>query len=190
MGMVGSIDQPSETPTVLVVDDDPDVSTVYERSLDDSAEVRTAADGDAAPEAIDETVDIVLLDRRITGLSGDAVAAEIRDRHPECMVAIISAVGPSIDATEPLFDMYLKKPVLPEDLVDAVETLQHRASYGQQVRTLCALAEKRVALQATKPKSHLRESRAFEQLATEIELCWAELDTGSLETTELRSLIA
>lgn len=184
------ITQTSETPTVLVVDDDPDVVTVYEMSLPGSAEVRTAADGDAALEAIDETVDIVFLDQRMPGLSGDAVAAEIRDRHPGCMVAIVSAVGPSIDAGEPLFDMYLKKPVSREELVNAVETLQHRSSHGQQARTLCALAEKRVALQETRPKSQLRESPAFDKLATEIELCWAELDAGSFESAELRSLIA
>jgi two-component system response regulator AdeR len=187
--MVGSTAN-SDVPTVLVVDDDPDVAAAYEMWLGESADVRTVHGAEAALDTLDETVDIVLLDRHMPGRSGDAVVADIRDRHRACMIAAVSAAAPSIDATGPPFDMYLQKPVSRADLVTAVETLQERASYGRTLRSLCALAEKRVALQETKTKAQLRESSAFDQLATEIELSWAELDTERFESAELRRLIA
>jgi DNA-binding response OmpR family regulator len=188
--MVGSTARDTETPTVLVVDDDPDIAAAYEMWLREAAEVRTVHSGAAALDTIDETVDVAFLDRRMPGRSGDAVAADIRDRYPACMVVAVSGAGPSLDPAEPAFDMYLRKPVSRTDLVNAIDTLQDRASYGPQLRTLCALAEKRAALQRTKPKAQLRQSSAFDQLATDIELSWAELDSDRFESSELRRLIA
>jgi CheY-like chemotaxis protein len=68
-------------PVVLVVDDDEDLAETCEYWLEAGQyEARVANSGEEALKVVDETVDVVLLDRRMPTLSGDEVLAELRDR--------------------------------------------------------------------------------------------------------------
>jgi DNA-binding response OmpR family regulator len=59
---------------LLVVEDDPDLAALREVRLADEYGVRTAHSGEAALESMaDHGADVVLLDRRMPGLSGDEV---------------------------------------------------------------------------------------------------------------------
>ncbi|ESS07881.1 MAG: response regulator containing CheY-like receiver, AAA-type ATPase, and DNA-binding domain protein [uncultured archaeon A07HN63] len=60
-------DNSPDTPTVLVVDDESDVADLYAYRLEDAFSVRTAYSGEEAIETVDETVDVILLDRRMAG---------------------------------------------------------------------------------------------------------------------------
>jgi DNA-binding response OmpR family regulator len=133
-------------PTVLVVDDETAVTRAYSRMLADRYEVRVANDGATALDLLDETVEAVLLDRMMPGLSGDEVLAELRDRGFDCGVAMVTAVEPELDIVEMGFDTYLQKPPSRERLVETVEGLLARRAYTDELRGYTADLEKLAVL--------------------------------------------
>ncbi len=107
--------------TVLIVDDEEDIADVYQVQLQDKYDVKAAYGGREALEIIDETVDVVLLDRRMPGLAGDDVLRELRERGFDCRVIIISAVSKENGASVPADDYY-EKPLNRKRLYEAVES--------------------------------------------------------------------
>lgn len=85
--MADALERREQPPSVLFVDDDPDMRTIYGGRLRaDGFEVRLAADGAAALDAAADPLDLVLLDVRMPGmdglevlrrLKGDAVMARV-----------------------------------------------------------------------------------------------------------------
>ena len=123
---------PGESATVLVVDDDEAVADVYASQLSGTHEVLTAYDGETALEKITPDVDVVLLDRRMHGLSGREVLEAIRDRELTCGVVMVTAVDPGFDIVDMGFDDYLLKPVEREQLEQVVEgTIERLSQIGR-----------------------------------------------------------
>lgn len=168
---------PSAKPTVLLVDDEKDVVDVYALAFAEDYHVRKALGGQEALEKVDDA-DVVLLDRRMPGLSGREVLAKIRDRDIDVRVAMVTAVDPDFDITEMGFDAYLTKPVGDEELRETVDGLLTLSTYDQQVRERFAVAEKLAALEAEKPSGELAESEEYEALTERA----AELDARASET--------
>ena len=129
--------------TILVVDDEQEIADLYSMWLDREHEVRTAYSGQEALEAVDESVDIVFLDRRMPELTGDEVLAEMRERGLDCCVALMTAVDPDFDIIDLGFDAYLTKPVMRDDLDEAVETLREREAVEKTRREYRALVSKK-----------------------------------------------
>lgn len=98
----------SQSPTVLVVDDNRPLADGFERLLSKEYDVLTAYNGTDARELLDESVDVVLLDRRLPDTTGDVLLEEIRSAGLDCRVAMISAADPSSDLD---CDAYLTKPL-------------------------------------------------------------------------------
>lgn len=155
--------------TVLVVDDEQRLADLFATWLERHYDVRTAYDGQEALDAFDDAVDIVLLDRRMPGLSGDAVLAELRDRNEAVQVAMVTAVDPDFDIIDLGFDDYLVKPVSREDLKAVVERMGIRASYDRKIREYYGLAAKRALLESEKPPSELADNEEYQQLLGELD---------------------
>lgn len=102
-----------ESPTVLLADDEEELLELYEIWLSEDCEVRTAAAGEAALAAADESVDLAILDRRMPDLSGEEVLAALREQEIDCRAAMLTGMAPE-DVGD--FDDYLRKPVDQEDL--------------------------------------------------------------------------
>lgn len=149
---------------MLVVDDEVEIARAYAAWLEDGYEVQTAHDGREALAVVSESVDVMLLDRRMPRLSGDEALERIRARGYDVRVAIVTAVDPDFDVVEMPFDTYLTKPVSQADLFAAVETLSALAEYDDAVRQEFALAEKRAALEAAKPPAELSSDERFAKL--------------------------
>ncbi len=134
----------SEHTTVLIVDDEREVADVYALRLDDRFETEVAYSGPDALDALDGSVDIVLLDRRMPDQSGDEVLAEVRERGYDCRVIMLTAVDPGRDIVEMNFDDYLCKPVEKEDLVSAIEqqiqVKQHEGRLGEYLEVCSKLS--------------------------------------------------
>lgn len=155
--------------TVLVVDDDPQVRELYKQYILDEYEVRTAFDGQSALETIDESVDVVLLDRRMPGLSGDEFLQTVRDRGYVCPVVMVTAVEPDVDILELGFDEYLVKPVSRDELLEVVGSMNRRVSYERNVQDWLALLSKKATLESVKTEEELDDSPEYWALLEEIE---------------------
>lgn len=159
----------TEQPTVLVVEDEADLADLYASWLGDQYDVRVAYTAEEALDRVDESVEVVLLDRRLPDMSGDEFLDVIHERGYDAQVAMVSAVDPDWDILEMRFDAYVVKPVDRTDLNDIVARLLARRLYNEEVRNFFALASKRATLEATKEPSELEHSDRYQELVTEIE---------------------
>ncbi len=158
-----------ERTCVLVVDDDADVRQLYERYLESDYRVRTAASGEAALEALDGSVDVVLLDRRLVDLSGADVLERLRADGFDQPVAMVTAVEPDIDIVDMGFDDYVVKPVDGNQLRDLVETLHLRREYDDVIREYFALVSKVTALERGRAADELDANEAYATSADRLE---------------------
>ena len=121
--------------TVLVVDDEQDVSTFLASVIEDAGMTALVAnDGNAAHDLIHEkTPDLISLDLVMPGKSGIRLLHEIR-KHPKCAkipVIIVTGHAQDPDIRKPLQEvlaessiagpsLYLEKPITAESYLDAV----------------------------------------------------------------------
>ena len=153
-----------DRPTVLVVDDEEAYVDAFARWLGTDYDVRTATNGEDAFQQLDEAIDVILLDRRMPGLSGDEVLSEVRARDIDCQVAMVTAVEPGFDIVEMGFDDYVIKPVARADLTGLVDSLLRRATFDEQFRECFALASKIAALEANRDAKELERSEEYAEL--------------------------
>jgi len=164
-----------DSPVILIVEDEPDVAETYERWLQDY-DVRRAETGDEALSHLDETVDVVLLDRMLPGMSGTEVLDEIRSRKLDCRVAMVTAVDPSFDIIEMGFDEYVTKPPEREQLRGTVETLLHRATLDGDLQEYYSLVARRATLEAEFTADRLESNEEYTDLIDRIETHRATVD--------------
>jgi two-component system response regulator HydG len=110
---------------ILCVDDEPNVVTLKCRILEAAGHTVTAST--SAHDAIDKLehgeFDAVVTDWRLGDGNGRAVvqAAKLHSTMP--VVVVSGYVAEAFQAAEPLADLYLEKPVNPEELVTIVNEL-------------------------------------------------------------------
>jgi DNA-binding NtrC family response regulator len=181
----------SPKPTILFVDDEPGLADLYEAWLADEYDTKTAYSGPEALELIDETIDIVFLDRRMPDLSGDEVLAEVREQGYDFYVTMVTGVNPDFDIIEMGFDEYLVKSVSQSDLKEAVERAVARTEYDQQIRELFRLAEKGAALESEKTVEVLQNNPEYQKLAERIEQLKDETTetTANLDSEDFRAIL-
>jgi DNA-binding response OmpR family regulator len=160
---------------VLVVDDEPSVADAFAAYLEPSYSVEAVYSGPDAVASLDAEPDVVLLDRRMPDMHGDAVLEEIRERGVDPRVAMVTAVEPDFDVVEMPFDDYLVKPVGKADLLDAVEGLVETAELDETKRELSSLKIKRNVLEIEKRPRELAEHDTFQRLEDRIERLEADL---------------
>ena len=166
-----------DTPaTVLVVDDEREVADLYAASLDGEYAVQTAYSGEEALELLVFEPDVVLLDRRMPGLSGTEVLEEIRARDADVRVAMVSGVEPDFDVVEMPFDDYLVKPVGPTDLQELVERLLVLDRFEEKRVELSSKRVTRNVLEVEKTDAELEASEEYARLVEEIQRLEAEID--------------
>ncbi|WP_310376356.1 response regulator transcription factor [Catenuloplanes atrovinosus] len=118
---------------VLVVDDDPTVSDVVRRYLEqDGCEVRLAADGAAGLAAVAaDRPDLVVLDLMLPGVDGIEVCRQLRRRLPHLPIVMLTALGEEPDRVLGLevgADDYVTKPFSPRELALRVRSVLRRAA--------------------------------------------------------------
>ena len=163
-------------PHVLIVEDEPDLATLYATWLEESCTVETALDGSEALESIDDSVDVVLLDRRMPERSGETVLDAIREDGLDCHVAMVTAVDPDFDIVELGFDDYLVKPVSKAQLRTAIDRLLLRSTYDEQLREYFSLASKKALLDAKKTVPERRASHEYARLEDRLAVVRTQVD--------------
>ena len=154
----------SDTPTVLIVDDEQEVADVYAFRLKRTHDVRTAYGGQQAVDAVDEDVDVMLLDRRMPEMSGDEVLEAIRADGYDCRVIMTTAVEPEFEIIEMPFDDYLCKPIEQETLTAAIESQLTAKQYDESVSDLYRATSKIAVLEAEKTAEELEQSDEYQRL--------------------------
>lgn len=117
---------------VLIVEDDPAIALMLERGLAAHGYRCVGADNgnDGVLMAMDETVDLVLLDILLPGLDGQEVLRAIRALRPGLPVLMLTArddAGNKIRALDGGANDYLIKPFDLEELLARVRALLGRA---------------------------------------------------------------
>jgi len=158
-----------ECATVLVVDDERDVADAYAAQLEDRYDVITAYSGEEALEALDPTVDAVLLDRRMPDVSGDEVLETIRDRNLETRVAMVTAVDPDFEVVDMGFDAYVSKPPARDELRETIDRLLERRELDDDLQEYYSLVARRSALEAEYSQDQLDERDDYAELVDRIE---------------------
>jgi two-component system, OmpR family, response regulator MprA len=123
----------ADEPTVLVVDDDPPLRRMLERTLAaDGFAVTVAPDGAAALVAVERSVpDVIVLDVAMPGLDGVAVCRRLREKGlatPVLMLTARDAVPDRVTGLEAGADDYLVKPFATEELIARLHALTRRGT--------------------------------------------------------------
>ncbi len=163
-------------PTVLIVEDETDLTDAYAAYLSGEYDVKTAYSASEAMERLDDGVAVTLLDRRLPDGSGDEILERINERHPGCRVALVTAVAPDFDILDMDFDDYIVKPVGRSELRDTVERMLTRSEFQGLVREYFALLSKYATLKTHKTEAELERSTEFVRLEAQIERRRNELD--------------
>jgi len=162
--------------TVLVVDDNEELADLFAVRLENEHETRVAYDGATALDSLDESVDVVLLDRRMPELSGDELLEHVEDTCPDCRVVLVTAVDPDFDIVEMPFDEYLHKPVRGDALEAAVERQLRLGSFDEPSGEYASLRAKLAAIEDTKSRVEIASDGRFAALKERAERLRDEVD--------------
>lgn len=153
---------------VLVVDDEPNVTDTYSIWLEENYDVEAAYGGEEALEVLDETIDVVLLDRRMPRMSGDEVLEKIHEIGLEPKVIMVTAVKPDFDIIGMGCDDYLVKPISKHDLFDTINNVMRLGEYSEELRRYYTLVSKKAALESEKTMGDLDDNQEYQELKREI----------------------
>ena len=112
-----------ESPTVLCIDDRPQVLGIRKAALEPKGFcVKIATCGYTAIKILEETrIAAVLLEYKQEGMDAEAVAYQIKHRFPTLPIILLSAYAEMPERILWLVDEYVLKSELPEGLVRIVE---------------------------------------------------------------------
>ena len=180
------MDGKPNVPTVLAVDDDEGHLELFEIWLEGHYRVRTATGGSTALERFDRSVDVVLLDRNMPGLSGDEVLTRLRRRPGHCRVVMVTGESIDDEAIPLPFDDYLVKPVTREELEAAVERALDHANYGRLQDELYTVASRIAILETHIDRTELADNGDYRALKERFDELQAEFEslTGDFEDWE------
>ena len=118
---------------VFLVDDHPVVREGIRRVLEMDEGISIVGEADSAEEALNQlqfsSLEVVLMDIRLPGISGIEATRQLKSEHPEVHVVILSAFGDEYlaQAIEAGADGYVLKTATQAELVSAVK----QAAIGQ-----------------------------------------------------------
>ena len=129
-------------PKVLIVDDDPKLLKMLQRTLTyENLDVLTAANGlEALPVVQARKPDLIILDWMMPKMDGLTVVQKLRDAGNQTMILMLTArdaIENRVEGLESGVDDYLVKPFAPAELVARVHALLRRVESqpgNQEVR--------------------------------------------------------
>jgi two-component system OmpR family response regulator len=117
-------------PHILVVDDDPQIRALLEEYLtENSLRVSAVSSGKQMAETLAaEAIDLVILDLRLAGEDGMAIARTLRDQSaiPIVMLTGVREEADRVMGLELGADDYLTKPFSPRELLARIRTVLRR----------------------------------------------------------------
>jgi len=142
--------------SILIVDDEKNIRTHLARVLGTLGhQALVASDGAGALSLLeDEPVDLVLSDVRMPGLDGVALLREVRRRHPEALVVLMTAYATVAGAVEAMregaYD-YLVKPFSADEVELVVARALEVQALRRENRSLRRAVDAPALLESTSP---------------------------------------
>jgi signal transduction histidine kinase len=132
---------PDPRPLVLYVDDEPANRIVFEQSLNDDFNIRTASDAQAALEVLEQVeVAVVITDMRMPGMTGDQLLAIVKEKYPTAIRMVITAysdIEPILRAiNEGLVARYVVKPWQLDELIQLLRWAIEAWTFGKESAAL------------------------------------------------------
>jgi DNA-binding response OmpR family regulator len=115
----------TDTPTVLVVEDDPSLRMLCRVNLElEHYRVLEAETVDRAEQVVSgEQIDVVLLDLHVGDRHGFELLPLLRREHPKTAVCLLSGTSETDPPLMEGVDEFIRKPFELEDLIGTVERL-------------------------------------------------------------------
>ena len=117
---------------ILVIDDDPQIRTLLSEYLGENGlQVSVASSGKEMMKILnDEAIDLVVLDLRLAGEDGMAIARSLRDQSaiPIVMLTGVRDEADRVMGLELGADDYLTKPFSPRELLARIRTVLRRVN--------------------------------------------------------------
>jgi len=170
---------PDSERTVLIVDDEESLGELYSQYLTDHYETRVASTSGEALVELTAEVDLVLLDRRLPGMSGDELLEHITDWQTDCQVILVTAVDIDTDIIDMPCEGYLKKPVSRDEVLDAVTQAFLIDTYEELIFEYYEAHKKYAALDAGFSRDEI-ETERFDRLEARI----SEIETEINDTID------
>jgi CheY-like chemotaxis protein len=122
----------SERQTILVVEDDEDLRRLFRTALTLAGyDVIEAGDGLEALQRIDQAIpDLVVLDLVLPGMSGMVVQQELAAQTLTRQIPVVVITGTAVEPGDLAVACLLRKPVSPDDLIEAVKKCLSSAAGG------------------------------------------------------------
>jgi phosphate regulon transcriptional regulator PhoB len=122
------------TPTILVIEDEPDIRKLVNYNLSQERyKVLEAEDGEQALKLLQRTrPNLVILDLMLPGMSGMDLCKVLRDRHDTAQLPILMLTAKAGEADKVIglemgADDYLAKPFSPREMVARVRAILRRS---------------------------------------------------------------
>ena len=155
---------PDRAGHVLIVDDEHDVADTQALRLDGHYETSIAYGGEEALALADDSVDAILLDRRMPDIHGDEVLATLRERGYDGVIIMVTAVDPDLNILEMSFDDYLQKPVDQETLLSALQQHLDMPSTDDRLEEFFRVKSKILVLEDQNAKPQLQTNSEYATL--------------------------
>lgn len=160
--------------TILIVEDDPSLLTVYKDFLKDKYTVETAKNKKEALNKISENINIVLLDRRLPEHKGSEVLEVMRENPKfDAKIAMLTGIAPNSDILDLPVDEYKTKPIDYSGMQDLVRTLLLQKKFELTSKRFFRLNSKRSALK----EADKADTEAYNQVNQQVDKCLDNINT-------------
>lgn len=170
-----------DSTTIVLADDDDRLVEMHTNWLSEF-EIKTATDGKTARDALDETVDVLITDRRMPELSGEELAQYVATSGYDCRTVFVSSVGPDQSLCSVPFDGYVQKPAAPEKLQTVIDDVVARKSQPPKVREFESLQARIELFESQLPKERRKETEAYRNLCDRLLTLDRELDQSMTDS--------
>lgn len=168
----------SNPSTVLIVEDEANLADLFGIWLQDQFDIRVAYSGEDALDIFaEEPIDIILLDRRMPGLSGKEVLQSIRQRGASQQIIMATAVQPTEELASIDVDDYLPKPIDRAELIEAVEAAELVLTYEDSIAELLSLSARKASLETNLDQDKLKQDDQYGDLIRRIRELEEQADT-------------
>jgi len=172
MSTIDKTDNGSEDDgTVFIIDVEKEMVVLLEDCLNEHYAVKSDTEAVRALQRIDDSVDVVLLDKKMPEMFGDELLGILREKGLDVQIAIVTGVKPSGEIMEMPFDDYLVKPIEEPEVLGLVDTLMTRKQYHRSSQRFFHNVSKIRALE----QANKADTEEYDQLVE--------------QTTELRNKI-